>query len=278
LRSYWIVAIVLASFIVPFSLVSFVSSGISQGIKADITTANELVVKLNSQLTLLTGPPATSAPDISPDVTTGYFVIVKGVSPVDMGTELQSLASTTRAIYIRNRQLSWFLGPAAQHGQASDSDREEFRKSLEVKLPVPADQLPAKVGGYLMTYQNVRWYGQNTIDEISVFYGAIATCILPVLYALLGTCAFLLRSFSQAMGKRTFVPSRSDSAHFLIAGIGGAVIGLFNSFSITQSASISPLAVAFLVGYAVDVFFSFLEGMIQAFSRKGGSTPEPRPA
>ena len=68
----------------------------------------------------------------------------------------------------------------------------------------------------------------------------------------------------------TFVPSRSDSAHFLIAAIGGAVIGLFNSFSITQSASISPLAAAFLVGYAVAI--------IQAFSRKAGGTSEPTAA
>jgi hypothetical protein len=30
----------------------------------------------------------------------------------------------------------------------------------------------------------------------------------------------------------------------------------------------SPLAIAFMVGYAVDVFFSFLETLIQTFRRK----------
>jgi NAD(P)-dependent dehydrogenase (short-subunit alcohol dehydrogenase family) len=36
---------------------------------------------------------------------------------------------------------------------------------------------------------------------------------------------------------------------------------------ITQGASIAPLAFAFLVGYAVDVFFVFLEGVLQAFTK-----------
>ena len=45
------------------------------------------------------------------------------------------------------------------------------------------------------------------------------------------------------------------------------VVGLFNSFTVTQGASIPPLAIAFMVGYAVDVFFSFLEGLLQAFTK-----------
>ena len=63
------------------------------------------------------------------------------------------------------------------------------------------------------------------------------------------------------------VCSRANWAHFLIAGIGGAVVGLFSNFTISQGASISPLAIAFLVGYGVDVFFSFLEGLMQSFTK-----------
>jgi hypothetical protein len=84
--------------------------------------------------------------------------------------------------------------------------------------------------------------------------------------------AFLLRTFEQQMASRTFVPSIGTSARFLIAAIGGAVVGLFNNFTVGQGASIPPLAIAFLVGYAVDVFFAFLEGMLQAFT-KGSANP-----
>jgi hypothetical protein len=117
------------------------------------------------------------------------------------------------------------------------------------------------------TYQRVRYFAQSVLDTTSVFYGAATTCILPVLYALLGACAYLLRSFEQQIRMRTFAPSNAHAARFVIAGIGGAVVGLFNNFSVSQGASIPPLAIAFLVGYAVDVFFSFLEGLLQTFTR-----------
>jgi hypothetical protein len=44
----------------------------------------------------------------------------------------------------------------------------------------------------------------------------------------------------------------------------GAVVGLFN---LGQAVSVSPLAIAFLAGYAVDVFFTFLESLIQTLIR-----------
>jgi hypothetical protein len=51
-------------------------------------------------------------------------------------------------------------------------------------------------------------------------------------------------------------------------------VGLFNNnFTISQTPSISPLAIAFLVGYAVDVFFSFLEGLTAAFTKSKTSKP-----
>ena len=79
------------------------------------------------------------------------------------------------------------------------------------------------------------------------------------------------------MTTKTYVSSSANSARFLIASIGGGVVGLFNSFTVTQGASIPPLAIAFLVGYAVDVFFSFLEGLLQAFTRTkiSGTSPQP---
>jgi hypothetical protein len=116
------------------------------------------------------------------------------------------------------------------------------------------------------------------LDDVSFFYGAFTACLLPVLYALLGTCAYLLRSFEQQMATRTFIPSIANSARFLIAAIGGAVVGLFNNFTIGQGASVPPLAIAFLAGYAVDVFFAFLEGMLQPFTRTGGNSPSPTAA
>jgi hypothetical protein len=81
------------------------------------------------------------------------------------------------------------------------------------------------------------------------------------------------------MSTRTFIPSIANSARFLIAAIAGAVVGLFNNFTIGQGASIPPLAIAFVLGYAVDVFFAFLDGMLQPFTkiRTNGHTAAASP-
>jgi hypothetical protein len=114
------------------------------------------------------------------------------------------------------------------------------------------------------------------VNDILTFYGAINSCILPILYALLGTCAYLLRTFEDQMSTRTFIPTVANSARFLIAAIGGTVIGLFGGF--TSQASASPLALAFLVGYGVEIFFAFLEGLIKSFTKNVPSSSMQAPS
>jgi hypothetical protein len=275
-----------------FSVLGFVTSSISGAIRNDITNANELLVKLRSELGT-EGAPTADAPDKVPP----------GLNKADVLTQLQLYASTIRAIDARTRQLNWFVfnaerDPFAElrwNSQESKQQREELRKKINARvndattleaetdnekklkdafeLPIHLINLPQALDTLTGTYQKVRSFGQDVLDLVSVSYGAITTCLLPILYALLGTCAYLLRSFEEELRTLTFTPtSRANWARFLIAGIGGAVVGLFGNFSITEGASISPLAIAFLVGYAVDVFFSFLEGLLQSFT-KGKASP-----
>jgi len=98
-----------------------------------------------------------------------------------------------------------------------------------------------------------------------IIYGAITAYVLPVAYALLGACAFALRNMAAQAGSKTYQPSYFNRARLIIALIAGTVVGLFNNF--TQGVSVSPLAVAFLVGYAVEVFFSFLDAFVHTFER-----------
>lgn len=267
-RTYWWVAIGLAIVIVPFSIASFVTSAIATAIRADIATANDLAVKLRAQL----GPPAapaqtTATPNPAP-------ALPPGVNQVDVITELQLYASTIRAIDARARQLNFLVLHTEQVPFTADrKDPEKLHARFQLPMGLP--DLSQAAEDRTQVYQDVRYFAQNVLDDVSFFYGAITACLLPVLYALLGTCAYLLRSFEKQMALRTFTLSGADSARFLIAAIGGAVVGLFNNFTITQGASIPPLAIAFLVGYAVDVFFAFLEGLLQTFAKTGTNSPAP---
>jgi hypothetical protein len=127
----------------------------------------------------------------------------------------------------------------------------------------------------LATYQDIRAFAKQTLQANLIIYGAITAYVLPVFYALLGACAFALRNIiphsitqqatTQQSGITNYIISYSNRARLIIALIAGTVVGLFNNF--TQGVSVSPLAIAFLVGYAVEVFFSFLDAFVHTFER-----------
>jgi hypothetical protein len=262
-------ALLLAIPIVVFSVLGFVTASISGTIRTDIKTANELLVKLRSEL----GTPAAPSKG-TPDKPQ----LPEGLNESDVITQLQQYAALVRTIDARSRQLDLLVLRAERDSfakyrwnpklsdQENEANQQTFRQMFE--LPVGLPNMPQALDTLTTTYQSVRSFAQDVLDLVSVSYGAITTCLLPILYALLGTCAYLLRCFEEQLRTLTFTPSsRANWARFLIAGIGGGVVGLFGDFSITEGASVSPLAIAFLVGYAVDVFFSFLEGLLKSFTK-----------
>jgi hypothetical protein len=259
MHHYLVWAVLLSAVIIPASIATFVTSNISQEIRSEIVTANALAVKLTTEL----GPPPR------PDIGLAEEV-----------TDLQEYASTVRLIFARAGRLNWYVFPRVH--VPLPLERPEDKTALgqyklseylktKFELPVPLTNLPEARDHMTETYQDVRYFAQTIMTDVTTFYGALTSCILPILYALLGTCAYLLRTFEDQMSTRTFTPSAANSARFLIAAIGGTVIGLFGNF--TQQASASPLALAFLVGYAVEVFFSFLEGLIRAFTKNVQPVP-----
>jgi hypothetical protein len=277
-------AVSLAVLIVPFSIVSFVTSGIADAIRKDIETANGLAVKIATQLQVSPGPAATAGATQTPGAASAAATADaagQSLSPAllaDVVTQLQQLASITRWVDARARRLNAFVFMLEQDPFARiRGDAEAIHQKFQLPAELPM-HLREAFDERIRVYQDVRYFAQNLLDDISAIYGALAACLLPVLYALLGTCAYLLRSFEQQTATRTFVASTANSARFLIAGIGGAVVGLFNNFTVTQGASIPPLAIAFLVGYAVDVFFSFLESLLQTFTKSKSGTLDPQPA
>jgi hypothetical protein len=260
IRGYKKVALILACCIIPVSLATFVTAGLSDAIRKDIEIANKQAVTLGAELGLAQGTQTTASEQ------PGAGTLPQGVTHKEITIALQQFAATIRAIDARAAELHFFGAyQLADPFAAIRTNPEEMKKKFELPVPLsdPAGAAIQKIG----VLQDVRYFAQSIQETVSIFYGAITTCILPVLYALLGACAFLLRSFEEQIKSRTFTPSNAHLAHFLIAAISGAVVGLFNNFTLTQSASIPPLAIAFLAGYAVDIFFTFLEGLLQTFSR-----------
>ena len=251
-------ATVLAVIIVVYSTLSFVTSAIAGSIAADIATANDLAVKLNYEF------PASGAPSTE---------LPTGLSRPEVTKDLQQYAATIRNIDSQSRELSLYIHPYKHFVDPASMDPyyairgrpDQLSQTFELHLPLTDYGLASL--DCTLTYQKVRYFAQHLADDVSFYYGAVSSCILPIFYALLGAFAYILRTFERQVSARSYVPSAADSARFVIAVIGGAVVGLFTTFTVGQGVKVSPLAIAFLVGYAVDVFYAFLETLIQSFTK-----------
>jgi len=286
LWGYYTAVALLALVIGTFSVATFVASALSSAIRTDIATGNELAVKLRLQL----GPPPAVTQAVGsmtgasspPSSTSTPFPsgAPRGIYENDVITELQQFASTIRAIDARAGQLNWLvhLVPPLIPDPFADMRGNPRKIHDQFQLPEGLPDLAKAASERTTVYQDLRYFAQNILDEVSFYYGAITACILPVLYALLGTCAYLFRSFKLHIRNKTYIPSYANFARFIIAAIGGAVVGLFNNFSVTQGATISPLAIAFLVGYAVDIFYAFLDGLLKNLIKNTPAPPLPQPA
>jgi hypothetical protein len=243
---YWIRTTVLGVFLLLSSVLSFITTGLSNSLTADITLANQLAVTLNADI--------ASQSAAAPQANAGANADSKDL------TNLQQFAATIREVYGLSHQLRYFV--LAPDTNAIDE------KDMEIKVPaVIRDEVEKKIP----IYQSVRYFAKDMQERTTLFYGALSNFLLPPLYAILGACAYLLRTFSEQIKTRTFAPSVAASARFIIAAIGGGVVGLFSNFTLGQETSLSPLAIAFVVGYATDIFFSFLDGLQTAFTKAKAS-------
>ena len=91
---------------------------------------------------------------------------------------------------------------------------------------------------------------------------------MPLLYGLLGAMAFVIRTISQQARDRLY-RVENETGYYLriwLGILGGLAIGWFFKPSSEGVGSISPLALAFVAGYSVDLLFTAMDRIVNAFS------------
>ncbi|ETW95909.1 MAG: hypothetical protein ETSY2_47410 [Candidatus Entotheonella gemina] len=107
--------------------------------------------------------------------------------------------------------------------------------------------------------------GRFTLEALSSF-------VLPLLYGLLGACAYVLRTLTVEI--RTYTYRHQSDVRFrlrLYLGVlaGFAVAWFVNTDTApTLAESITPLALAFLAGYSVELVFAAMDALIDTFSNE----------
>lgn len=188
-------------------------------------------------------------------------------------------------------RLIWRTPPAAADWECTT---DSVRHALEIDLPlfdigmtpdqknrmIPEDTVRQ---GFqkIAIYQQIRATANYARDNILTFVGMTTGFVLPILYAWLGATAAILRKLRDDTAACLFHPEYSkvaNRAHVTTAVIVGISIGLFSDI-VQEGKAMSPLAIAFVAGYASDRFFQFIDRLVQALfpSDRVQPTPPPEP-
>lgn len=113
-------------------------------------------------------------------------------------------------------------------------------------------------------YQARIVYFENLLSAEAILK-VMQAYILPLLYGLLGAFIFVLRSLSSEIKSVTYTHDSEIRfrLRLTLGALGGMIIGWFlKPEELQVSASISSMALAFLMGYNVDVLFSLMDNLI----------------
>jgi hypothetical protein len=269
-RRYFQSTLILSAVILPISIIVFINTALSNDIGTLLKENDAAAIALHEQLvnyqSTLERTAAIGADrgNPAPAGTNAQALL----SP-NLVEKLAQFARINRQIFAESRTLNLFILNTEPEPWWASAGREDVKRSnleLDVRAGDPDHPSVTTVGfEKIATFQDIRAFARQTQQMNLIIYGALTAYVLPIAYSLLGACAFVLRSMAAQTGSKTYQPSYSNRARLIIALIAGTVIGLFNNF--TQGVSVSPLAVAFLVGYAVEVFFSFLDAFVHTFDK-----------
>ncbi|TCV85122.1 hypothetical protein [Sulfurirhabdus autotrophica] len=104
--------------------------------------------------------------------------------------------------------------------------------------------------------------------------------ILPILYGLIGASAYVLRTLSQQIKTRTF--TRASKIRLQLRIVLGALAGFSIAWFVGgddsvkiagNTAPLTPLALAFLAGYSIELLFSAMDTLVEAFTQGRAHKP-----
>lgn len=106
-----------------------------------------------------------------------------------------------------------------------------------------------------------------SIKRLDLMLRFLASYLLPLLYGLLGGCAFVLRKLSDEIEKYTRETRDRYTLRLMIGSVAGLAVGWFirPGSGDVSLLSLPPLALAFLAGYGSDLFFALLDKIVLTF-------------
>jgi len=114
---------------------------------------------------------------------------------------------------------------------------------------------------------------QILLGSVKATLKAMSGYLMPLLYGLLGAAAYVMRSLSKEISEVTF--SNVSNVRFMLRLVLGMLSGISVGLILTPDtlpttlSAVTPLALAFLAGYSVELLFLAMDRLISAFSSEG---------
>lgn len=155
------------------------------------------------------------------------------------------------------------------------NDRSSVKPSVRGSLTAPA--LRSSMKERQLVADIARAKEEQVLElkhRVDLMLGGLQNYAFPVLLGLLGALTFILRTLIVQIRDYSYTP---HSASLSLVRISlGMMAGLLGGMLIPAGdnilRSLSPLAVAFLFGYAVEVVFAFLDRIVKAFVDENRAT------
>jgi len=129
----------------------------------------------------------------------------------------------------------------------------------------PVEKLPdvrESVRVYYLTRRDVVTYQLNS----SISLGVIGSSILPIILGLMCACAYVVRLISDQIKESTF-STTSPIRHLVRVALGGLAGVAIGFGGVANGVSLSPSALAFIAGYAVEPVFATFDSIADKFRR-----------
>jgi hypothetical protein len=151
--------------------------------------------------------------------------------------------------------------------QASDGSDQKFDHiSIDPSKYTP-EQIIVQIQYQLRLFQAIRYDAQDLSGLWRGLIAGISAYLLPVVYAVLGAFLYEFRAWCANPHKRRHQIPPDRVSRFLMAGIAGIVISTFSEL-FPKEIQLPPLALAFVVGYSIDIFTSRLDALIRDLKPK----------
>ena len=233
-----------------------------------IRDASARITAVNDQIAELPVRPQrvgerTIAPIVAEGVGAEAIEVVPPLTTEALAAEIARLERERDALFL----LLWDYVPGIAPADAPQAPGNIFYSGTEAERLRYEEELARWQELQQTTQRSGRDY---SLAKATSFLTIQSAYVLPALYGLLGTVAFILRSVSQ--GIRDAVLTETAAITYLVriplGMLAGLSVGWFlNDETLpTGFGAIQPLALAFVAGYSVELVFAAMDRLIGAFT------------